>query len=382
MQMSIFVQRACVKQFVGDFLSEWTAGLDLGNHRAHDLVFLPQDFNPCRRSGIQESWNRPTTEEPLGDLLMKATRVFLLSSILALAVLGTASAEITNKSFDVGDGGKLYVDTDVGSIEVRSGGSGVSIEVDASGPRADELELDFQQNGNDVTVRGDFPKSSLWSWGRSPKIEFTITVPRRYDVELKTSGGSISVEDLEGEVRAKTSGGSLRFGNVTGSVHGRTSGGSISLSGSIGDADVETSGGSIKIGGVDGEVRAHTSGGSISIDRARGTVDAHTSGGSIKVDEVMGAIDASTSGGSVVAYISEQPGADCRLTTSGGGVTVYLADGIGVELDAQSSGGQVRSDFEVSGGRETKTSLSGAIHGGGPELYLRSSGGGVKIERK
>lgn len=312
----------------------------------------------------------------------KARRVFLLSLTLALAGLTVAGAEITHKSFDAGAGGKLTVDTDIGSIEVRSGGSGVEIEVDASGPRADELKLDFDQSGNDVTVRGDFPKNSVWSWGRSPKIKFTITVPRNYNVELETSGGSISVSDLEGEVHAKTSGGSLKFGDVTGSVWGRTSGGSISLSGSIGDADVETSGGSIKIGGVEGEVRAHTSGGSITIDHARGTVDAHTSGGSIHVDEVMGAIDASTSGGTVTAYISEQPGDDCRLTTSGGGVTVYLADGIGVELDAQSSGGRVSSDFEVSGGHSTKTSLSGAIHGGGPELYLRSSGGGVKIERR
>ncbi|MEE8523065.1 MAG: hypothetical protein V3T72_03965 [Thermoanaerobaculia bacterium] len=40
------------------------------------------------------------------------------------------------------------------------------------------------------------------------------------------------------------------------------------------------------------------------------------------------------------------------------------------------------NDFDVSGGSATKTSLSGAIHGGGPELYLRSSGGGVKIERR
>ena len=50
------------------------------------------------------------------------------------------------------------------------------------------------------------------------------------------------------------------------------------------------------------------------------------------------------------------------MTTSGGGVTVRLADGIGVELDARSSGGRVTSDFDASGGRATKTALSGAIN--------------------
>ena len=308
------------------------------------------------------------------------------AALAALALTVTlAAAEITTRSFDVGDGGRLTVDTDVGSIEVRAAGSGnLEVEVEATGSRADELELDFSQSGDDVTVRGEFPRSrGLFSWGSSGvKVTFTITVPERYDVDLETSGGSISVSDLEGEVVAETSGGSLSFGNIRGPVKGDTSGGSISLEGSTGDVEIETSGGSISIGDVDGAVKAHTSGGSISIDRARGRVDADTSGGSIRVDEVMGTIKASTSGGRVTAYISEQPEGDCRLTTSGGDVIVYLADGIGVDLDAEASGGRVESDFEVTGGRRSKNELSGAIHGGGPELYLRSSGGGVRIERR
>lgn len=318
---------------------------------------------------------------------MKSTiqRAFGAAFAALLLTAAAAGAETYRRSFDVGDGGRLNVDTDVGSIEVRAAGSGrVEIEVEASGSRADELELDFSQNGDDVTVRADFPRQRGWfNWGSSGiRVEFVITVPERYDVDLETSGGSISVSDLAGEVLAETSGGSLDFGRIRGPVRAHTSGGSIRLEGSEGDAEVDTSGGSIKIGDVEGRVKANTSGGSIEIDRARGRVDADTSGGSIRVDEVMGAIRASTSGGRVTAYISEQPADDCRLTTSGGDVVVYLADGIGVELDAEASGGRVQSDFEVAGGRRTKTALAGAIHGGGPELHLRSSGGGVRVERR
>jgi hypothetical protein len=41
------------------------------------------------------------------------------------------------------------------------------------------------------------------------QVEFIITVPRRYDADLHTSGGSITVQNLEGILLTKTSGGSI-----------------------------------------------------------------------------------------------------------------------------------------------------------------------------
>lgn len=316
---------------------------------------------------------------------MATTKHFALLFCLTLVLAATAAEARTERhSFDVRPGGTLELDTDRGRIEVTTdSGSKVRCEVRIEGSQSERFSVDFGQQGDRVMVEGDYDGKSLWGWGGNhPKVEFLITVPRRFNLDLRTSGGSIKVADLDGDVTAKTSGGSLRLGNIRGTVVGKTSGGSIELEGSEGDAEISTSGGSIRIGDVDGRVLASTSGGSIHIDQARGNVEAETSGGSIRVDEVQGDIRASTSGGSVTAYISKQPTGDCRLTTSGGRVQVYLASGIGVDLDARASGGKVRSDFEVRGGRASKTSLSGEIDGGGPQLYLRSSGGGVSIERR
>ena len=311
--------------------------------------------------------------------------MLVLSTLTALAALFAFSlfASNTSKTFDVSAGGQLIVETDIGSISITTGsGDRVEATVTASGNNAERFKAGFSQDGDTVTITGDYEKSSLWGWNNNPKVRFEITVPERFDVDLKTAGGSITVADLDGEVRAKTSGGSLNFGNIDGPVYGRTSGGSITLEGGTATADVRTSGGSISIGNVGGEVSAKTSGGSIKIASARGSVDAETSGGSIKVEEVMGTINASTSGGSITAYISEQPGADCRLTTSGGGVTAYLADGISVDIDARASGGKVQSDFEVDSASLSKSRLTGELNGGGPRLEMRTSGGGVKIARR
>ncbi|MBN2000380.1 DUF4097 family beta strand repeat protein [candidate division KSB1 bacterium] len=329
-------------------------------------------------------------------------RKFLLSSfILIFVFFSFATADVKDsikETFRVEPNGTLWIDSDLGSIEVKAAsGSRVDIEVERTvrvGSRRaaeeilEDLEITFDQHGNDVkvTARYDKPRSGLWDAGRSKlNLKFFVMVPEKYNVNLKTSGGSIKVDDLQGEVEAKTSGGSLKFGHIGGPVNGRTSGGSITIDGCDGQVDVQTSGGSIQIGNVEGTVDAHTSGGSITIERADGSVTAETSGGSINVNEVFGDVNASTSGGSVNARMTKQPNGECRLTTSGGSVNVHLPDDAHVDIDAKTSGGRVKTDFRVTmsvQGEIKQSKLEGEINGGGPLLYLRTSGGNININRQ
>ena len=326
---------------------------------------------------------------------MSSLKFKVLSVLSIFFLAGWALADIdanVKKTFDVKPGGNLVIDADFGSIEVTTHSSNqVQIEVyrkiDAFTQKEaerilEDLELTIKQDGNDVFVNADYLRDGF-NWGKTRiKLRFVAVVPKEYNVDLKTAGGSISVDDLDGKVVARTSGGSLQFGNINGPVDGRTSGGSITLEGCNGDADVHTSGGSINIGKVDGSVKAGTSGGSITINRANGTVEAKTSGGSINVDEVMGDINASTSGGGINAKISAQPRGDCRLSTSGGSVNVYMFDDIKVDVDAKTSGGRVKTDFPVTiQGEIKKNQLQAKINDGGPLLHLRTSGGNINLNK-
>lgn len=303
------------------------------------------------------------------------------------------SDDTITKTFKVDEGGMLTIDTDRGIIHVESGKSDeveIVIEREAKSESArkyiEQLEFSFDQDGNSVRVDGEWKGERMkkWnSWRSGLKIKITAHVPNRFNLNAKTSGGSIAVSDLDGDVEVRTSGGSLKLGDIQGTVVGHTSGGSITLEGGGGTADLSTSGGSITLGEVNGEVNATTSGGSIRIDRAQGSVDASTSGGSVVVNEVMGTVNASTSGGSITATITEQPTDDCRLTTSGGSVNVKLASGLRFDLDAKtSSGSRLRSDFDItSSGTIKKNEVRGSVNGGGPLLYLRTSGGGINVNQ-
>jgi hypothetical protein len=300
-----------------------------------------------------------------------------------LMISGSAFANIEDtidKSFTVKPGGTLKVDTKRGSIEVEGHrGNTVEVKVIREVKTSDKEEarkilekfpVEFDQRGDDVFITATYDernivKKLLNDMNKKLHVKFVISVPDVYNVDLQTSGGSVGVRGLEGRILSRTSGGSMTFDGITGDIEGRTSGGSI------------------KIGNVEGDTNIHTSGGSITIEKAAGKVDAHTSGGSITVHEVMGAIQADTSGGSIKAYISRQPADSCRLTTSGGSLTVYMADDVSVDVNARTSGGRVNTEFPVTVQGEIKRSnLQAKINGGGPELYLRTSGGSIYLKRK
>lgn len=319
---------------------------------------------------------------------MRRSTGLALAFTLAAATSAFGADDIIRKGFNVADGGTLRLDAGIGRIKVVAGGSGVAIEVvrEADGRDGEETmrehKISFQQQGNDVVVTSDFDHKQRWfNWFDDYEVQWNIRVPAHYNVDLKTSGGSIELANLGGTVNARTSGGSISAGKLGGAATLKTSGGSIKVEGATATLVAKTSGGSIRIGDTTGAVEARTSGGSITLARTGGEVVAHTSGGGIRIEGAMGRVDASTSGGSIYAEILRQPSGDSRLATSGGGVTVMLASGIGVDLDARASGGGVRADVPVTiQGRQDDDQISGKVNGGGPKLVLRTSGGGVRVK--
>ena len=244
------------------------------------------------------------------------------------------------------------------------------------------------QDGNRVMIRAEYKGEKLGGWfgpGNNLQVKFLITVPRKFDVDLKTGGGSIKVSELTGKLQAHTSGGSLDFEKIEGPVSGNTSGGSITLAGCKGNADLKTSGGSLYLSDIEGDADARTSGGLIHAEKLTGKSVLKTSGGGIQVSGIKGQIDAHTSGGSITASLSGQPTGDCSFKTSGGSVTVGLNEKVAVDIDAHTSAGRVSTDFPVATlvqGEQKKDQLQGKINGGGPLITAHTSAGGIHIRKE
>src|SRR2546423_13014884 len=139
--------------------------------------------------------------------------------------------------------------------------------------KADELfknhEVTFDQDGNNVSVVAK-NKTQLRSFSfkdQNLEVRYEISIPKKFDVDLKTSGGDIGLADLEGKATTRTSSGSIKAGHITGQVSSANSGGDIS----------------IKEAG--GALSARTSSGSVEVSVARGKAEMSNSGGNIKLSE-------------------------------------------------------------------------------------------------
>lgn len=220
-------------------------------------------------------------------------------------------------------------------------------------------------------------------------VSFRIYAPVNLSTDLTTSGGSIWLTNLSGDLSFVTSGGSLHLDRLGGKVSGTTSGGSIHLQDSkVDKLGLATSGGSIEAKDSEGELELYTSGGSVKLDRLRGRVKAATSGGSVNGSEISGALHASTSGGSVRLdklscsleaatsggnidiAIRELTGL-VRIGNSGGRVSLSLPKGAGADLDIQGETIHTEGLAGFSGSTE-KGTMTGKINGGGQPVSIHA----------
>jgi len=125
--------------------------------------------------------------------------------------------------------------------------------------------------------------------------------------------------------------------------------------------DLNTSGGSVKVSGMSGDLMVNTSGGSVSLENVSGKIYASTSGGGIKadIDSIDGALTLKSSGGSISAIIPKDLPMDLDL--KGGNVNTKLtnfdgemkrdkivgkSNGGGVLISMASSGGSIKLDYK------------------------------------
>lgn len=264
-----------------------------------------------------------------------------IAAALATAFVASASIERPiDRSFDTEPGAKVMVKVSGASINVKVGTTGKVVlhvdqvlKVDTESEAADllaEYDIVAEMENNVVTFVSK-PKNTGFFWTRISNNKLRqkvfVTVPADTELNLDTSGGSITVEgEIAGDVRA------------------------------------DTSGGSIRVDGGAGYLNLDTSGGSISVGRALGSLRADTSGGSIRVDYVGPSatdVDCDTSGGSIRVGVDPAGNFDLTADTSGGSVTVE-----GLPFNAA---------------RQKRTEARGRINEGGARLRADTSGGSITI---
>ncbi len=320
--------------------------------------------------------------------------------LVACSFAAQAAEKRLDRTFSVAPGGRLTIESEGSDLRVE-GTSGnqvvVHILVTGSERAVERITLSAEQSGSDVAVvtKQGSGKWTDWlgGWNLDGKIE--VKVPRDYNIDIRTSGGDMTVAQLRGSARGRTSGGDIRITEVQGPVDMSTSGGDVRVEQIEGETRLNTSGGDIEIVRVNGNLDAKTSGGYIHLDDVAGKVNARTSSGNVIARGIRGDSDLKTSGGDIRATIdgkiaahtsggdvtAELVGANrgISVSSSGGDLTVRVPKDTKGELNAATSGGSVRTELPVTTTEMGEHRLTGTINGGGDPIYARTSGGSIKV---
>lgn len=300
---------------------------------------------------------------------MSLCAVFCLLTFSSKA-LKSMDDPFISRSFNLSSG-QLDVSTSGGSIRVEGENSNkVVVEMYVkSSKHSDEkikeiveedYEISIEQSGSKVVA---VAKRTAKNWSNNGiSISFVVHTPKDFACNLHTSGGSLKISGVIGKSHSMT-----------------TSGGSITAEDMSGDLDATTSGGSINVEDFNGNLDARTSGGSINLEDIMGDIDVSTSGGGIKISDVSGSIHATTSGGSINADISSLKD-QLVLKTSGGSVRATIPSGLGLDLDLR--GNRVNTSLSNFSGESKSDRVKGTVNGGGIEVMLATSGGSVNLDYK
>jgi hypothetical protein len=126
--------------------------------------------------------------------------------------------------------------------------------------------------------------------------------------------------------------------------------------------DIQTVNGRVDVNDLSGALKLETTNGGITLERCRGSLQAETTNGRIDAE-----------------LLSVTAGRPIRLGTTNGGIKVALPRTLAATVDASTTNGRINTELPVTTTSVHRSALRGTLNGGGPELKLSTTNGGIDI---
>jgi len=246
--------------------------------------------------------------------------------LLAATTAGAAELEQTvDRTFDVRSGATFYLDNTNGGVHVRAATDNkvhlhavkkVQTKSNQLQAAMNELKIDITQPDGGVRVVTRYPKNRGGDSLFSWIAGESLQASVSYELELPQS---------------------------------------LTI-------DIETVNGRVDVSDLTGTMKLETTNGGITIERCRGSLQAETTNGRIDAE-----------------LLSVTAGRPIRLGTTNGGIKVALPRNLAATVDASTTNGRINTELPVTTTSVHRTALRGTLNGGGPELKLSTTNGGIDI---
>jgi DUF4097 and DUF4098 domain-containing protein YvlB len=274
----------------------------------------------------------------------------------------------------------------------------VRVDAEAEDVWAGSVRFQVERRDGDVHLRGRVGGALSWLFG-GPLLRVKVQVPRRFAVDVRSTAGSVVLEEIRGPIVARASAedvtlrdaegpvvlttgrGDVKVESVAAGCTVESERGDIDIERVAGPVDAETGRGDIEIDELPGDVEARTGRGRIEIGRVGGSVRATTSRGDIEIEDAGGRVEARTDRGAIEARFTGRPAG--ALETRRGAITVAFPTGAGADVDARTDRGRISMDRGLDfAGEADRGHAVGRVNGGGETLTLRAGRGWITLERR
>jgi hypothetical protein len=282
------------------------------------------------------------------------------------ASIQTVEVQTSNGSITVtGDAGSRSQAT----VEVRVSGNNRLSETLVKQLLEENYDIDIRVQNGKLIATAKTKSNIRNSRQENLNISFDINIPSSVHSDLKTSNGSIDINNLSGNTVGRTSNGRINLENSQGIINLTTSNGRISAKYSQGEITLRTSNGTVSLDDLFGVIVVRTSNARITANNIEGSLEAGTSNGAVTLNRLSGNVSASTSNGSVsVEMLSVNE--FVRTSTSNGNTSLTLPANQGYNLNV--NGNRVEtSGLQNFTGNMNERNINGRIGNGGAEINVR-----------
>ncbi len=257
------------------------------------------------------------------------------------AVAGVPTLDVTNAAgkvtINVGAGDAIHLEA-----TKRAGSQGA----------LDALAVEFDQQGDTVTVKSHVEKGWFGLNFNERHVDFVITVPQATNVNARLSAGNLQIASVKGKFDCDLSAGGLEMQDITGIL------------------------------------RLKSNAGSATIDRFGGMIDLQNSAGAVRLRDAVLTHDSQmrVNAGGLIFDGALVPGASLSVESSAGKIELYLPSDTSAHLDAATTAGKILIDgwpIAVQRGLGPMATASGDLNES-PEgtIRLRSTAGSISVVAK
>ena len=271
-------------------------------------------------------------------------------ALLAVSAVA-ANAEDVTKSFAVTGRANVRVETNDGGVRVTSGDAKqVEFRVEYQGYELGKtLRVDAHQDGDKVQLTARVTGHWGFSWGgNSRRLHIEVRMPREADLQVETGDGSVKANSLSGMI------------------------------------DLHTNDGSITVENLKGDMRLRTGDGSIEARDLDGKVEADSGDGHIRIAGRFDALNVKTGDGSVDTRVlpGSKMATSWTIRTGDGSVDLVLPADFQTNIDASTGDGHISLGIPVTiEGTFKNSEMHGKMNGGGQPLTIHTGDGSIRLSK-